>query len=392
MNGCIIELEHDFDRYLLSPRVAIDPSRAMDGAATRWSDAVWAAAEAAGPMELDPELVSRGLTLARQPVFVCGAHRSGTTLVRDLLDAHPALAVLPSEGTFFTNLEKRLERLMPGQRLAFLGGEWLRRLANPIHQEPYWLLGRSAGEWSPYVSFARCLMAWWPIARAHIGLTASSWPLTAVALAYAQCGCGLGSDSQLRYWVEKTPDNERFLPRLRTEFPGARIIHVVRHPFAVLASHARDARNAGERPVRVAPIAAQLRHSYRVATAHSSHDASAPYLLVRYEDLLASPSRTVERLAEFLGIAPLPILTRPTVAGVPAASNSSFRIDMLPGSIAAAAPDWRELLDRPARGRFAAMLGGSAARLGYDLGSRKPNSGIRSMMVRIHHAVRRRFR
>src|SRR6185437_8803345 len=113
----------------------------------------------------------------------------------------------------------------------------------------------------------------------------------------------------------------------------------------------------------------QLRRSYRVAIAQADHAADAAYLLVRYEDLLASPSRTVARLAEFLGIAPLPILTQPTVAGIPAASNSSFRSDMVPGCIEAAAPDGGELLDGSERARLAAVLGDSAARLGYDLGS-----------------------
>ena len=319
-------------------------------------------------MQLDRELMLQGLELARRPVFVCGAHRSGTTLVRDLLDSHPALAVLPAEGTFFTNLERPLARLVPGQQLAFVGGEWLRRLANPIHKEPYWLLGRSSAERCPYVAFARSLMAWWPIARAHIGRTASSWPLTAVALAYAQCGCGLGRESPLRHWVEKTPGNERFLARLRAEFPAARIIHVVRHPFAVLASHAQAARRAGERP-HVGRIAAQLLRSYRVASAQSAHCAAASYLLVRYEDLLESPAHSAERLAGFLGIALLPVLTRPTVAGAPAASNSSFRMDMAPGHIEAAARDWREVLDASERARLIAVLGESAAQLGYHLGT-----------------------
>jgi hypothetical protein len=370
--GRIIELEREFDRYLLSPRVATDPSRGVAVAARRWSDAVWMAAEAEGPMELGRELVLRGLDLARRPVFVCGAHRSGTTLVRDLLDAHPALAVLPAEGTFFTNLERRLEQLMRWQRLEFFGGEWLRRLANPIHQQPYWVLGRSSEEGSPYVAFARCLIAWWPIVRAHIGLTASSWPLAAVALAYAQCGCGLGSDSPLRHWVEKTPNNERYLSRLRAEFPDSPIVHVVRHPFAVFASHVRAARDAGERPPRAGRIAAQLLCSHRVATARSDRAADDSYLLVRYEDLLASPTRTVQRLAGFLGIAPLPILSRPTVAGAPAPSNSSFRTDAVPGRIEAAAPNWRELLDPSDRARLAAVLSKTAAQLGYELGSLPP--------------------
>ena len=188
---------------------------------------------------LDPDDVERGLAVARRPVFICGAHRSGTTLVRDLLDGHPALCVLPSEGTFFTSLQAHLERRPPEDRQAFLGGEWLRRLANPINRPPYWLLGRSSCGVSPYVEFARVLGAWWSVVEERLGDRISAWPLVAVSLTYARATRGHATAVEPSRWVEKTPGNERFVRLLMREFPAAKIIHVVREPLAVLASRKR---------------------------------------------------------------------------------------------------------------------------------------------------------
>lgn len=366
MYASLIALEHDFDRHLTHPRVRPQDYRALPAAALRWSEAVWAAAEAEGPVALGPAEVCRGLDIARHPIFICGAHRSGTTLVRDLLDNHPALSVLPSEGTFFTSSRRYLERHVPDRRLGLLGREWLRRLANPIHQAPYWVLGRSADESSPHVHFARCLLAWWPIARRHVGATASSWPLAAIALAYAQCTGGLRESSRVRHWAEKSPTNERFMTELQREFPRGRVIHVIRHPLAVLASREQELRIAGGERLPLRRIARDLERSYRIA-ARSGDGADDRYLLMRYEELLERPRESVARLAGFLGIEPVPSLLQPTVAGLPAASNSSFRDDATPGRIEPGAAPGVETLSRPARERLCAMLGDAAAVLGYEL-------------------------
>lgn len=308
----------------------------------------------------------RGLDIARHPIFICGAHRSGTTLVRDLLDNHPALSVLPSEGTFFTSSRRYLGRHVPGRWLGLLGREWLRRLANPIHQAPYWVLGRSADESSPHVHFARCLMAWWPIVRRHVGATASSWPLTAIALAYAQCTGGLRESSCVRHWAEKSPTNERFINKLQREFPRGRVVHVIRHPLAVLASREQELRTAGGAPLPLRQIARDLERSYRIA-ARRGDRADDRYLLIRYEDMLERPRESVERLAGFLGIEPMPSLLAPTVAGLPAASNSSFHGNATPGRIEPGGAPGIETLSHPARERLCAVLGDAAARLGYEL-------------------------
>jgi hypothetical protein len=367
-SAAILDLEQQFDLRLARPRVAIADSSAMQRAAVQWSAAIWAAAEAAGPSELDAAEVARGLDVAHRPVFVCGVRRSGTTLVRDLLDSHPALCVLPSEGTFFTNFERHLQRLRPEHRQAFVGREWLRRLANPIHQHPYWLLGRSSQESSPYIAFARALLAWWPIAREEAGHRITSWPLVAVALAYAHSTGGLTAGAEVRRWVEKTPTNERFLERLQAEFPKAMFIHAVRHPYAVYASHKQSAQDGGKRLRNAGRILRDLSLSFRIAVERRRGVNSDQYLLIRYEDLVEAPHNSVDRLAAFLRVAPLPILLRPTAAGLATASNSSFVSDAEPGRVDATVHRrWADVLTRSERERLTAVVGDDAVALGYDL-------------------------
>lgn len=339
MSGAgIVELEVALAR-LLDGRP--DPSWLEVG--RQWSAAVWARADALGPASLAPEAIARGLALAARPVFVCGAHRSGTSLVRNLLDGHPALAVLPSEGTFYTHLEARLAGRSPRDQAAEMGQEWLRRFANPSNQPPFWLLGRSSAEGSAYVELARRLGAWWAVPDER-----RLWPLVAVVLAWA----GRRDLAGVERWVEKTPTNERHLARLWAEFPEARVIHVVRRPEDALASH-KALMGARWRPGReIAAVYRGLARSLRIAAERAPSDR---YLLVRYEDLVGQREKMGRRLAEFLNIAPLPSLREPTVAGMAVRANSSFAGDRE-----------RPALTRLERAILKATSGAAAARLGYD--------------------------
>lgn len=201
----VISAEDVLDAQLSAPRLEGSPSRALSSAARRWSERVWDSALEAGPLHLDASDIARGLRMIEAPIFICGAHRSGTTLLRNLLDDHPAISLLPSEGTFFTNLEPALRRQPLESWLPWMGMEWLRRLANPVNQAPYWLLGRTSEERSPYIDFARSLMTWWPIISTRLG-TLSSWPITAVALAYAQRTRALDETSNVVRWGENASE------------------------------------------------------------------------------------------------------------------------------------------------------------------------------------------
>ncbi len=307
----IIEAERSLHALLPALRKAALPLSDIRAVAGFWSARVWSAAVQLGPMPLSGEQIGRGMSLARHPVFICGTHRSGTTLLRDVLDGHPDLVVLPSEGTYYTHIETKLKRLDQAEWMAFITQEWIRRLANPINQAPYWIIGHSQQAGSPYIDFARYVQSWWKVIP-HIPGT--QWPHMAIILAYASCTNQLSA----RSWVEKTPTNERFLHRIRTEMPGAKIIHILRNPMSTLISHKRMAPMEGLwQPLQ------NIKHSFHIAREQQKQQ-DPQFLLLNYEELCAEFKISKQKIIRFLDIPSHAMLHTPTVGGVPSRANSSF--------------------------------------------------------------------
>ena len=380
MNVKIRQREDAFDAQRAHGQFPSRPSPGLLSAAHRWSETVWSTAEQAGPVPLQDKELRLGLALAKRPVFICGAHRSGTTLVRDLLDGHPALSVLPSEGSFLTNLQAKLALLPPAEQRDFFGQEWLRRLANPNNRPPFWLLGRTTADSSPYVLFARRLIAWWDVAQHSFATCHSLWPLMALALAYTSETSHQGAGPPIQHWVEKTPTNEFYLARLLNEFPVAKCIHIVRNPLAVYASRQR----AEERSLGIFLAARQalqeMAQSFQIAVEQSAHGRQSAYVMIRYEDLLAAPQHVTKRLATFLEIEPSPSLLRPTVMNIPVAPNSSFQSHQQAGHIipvdTACQDNGVDGLTQPEQAFVAAYAGEFAAQLGYPLHSLTPTQQL----------------
>lgn len=363
----IVVLEGRLDRALPAVRLEGRLTPAIIDAERAWSEAVWHEATRLGPAVLGPDERAKAREIARRPVFVCGAHRSGTTLVRDLLDGHPALAVLPAEGSFFTNLHAQIARLDSAAARARFAGIWLRRIANPINQPPYWLLGRSNPNTSPYVDVARVLLTVWQDFEATLGARASSWPTAAVALAYAYTLGGGVFDLRLSRWVEKTPTNEQYLDCLWTEFPDALVIHVVRDPLSVVASRKLLEQRATGGFTNLGAVLRDLTRSYRIARDRVRQGEQTRYLLLRYEEVTRDPDTTADRLAAFLGIERLAGLCCPTVAGTPSPNNTSYTPASVRGQVAPARDRGVDTLTPHERDSVTAVAGPLATSLGYVL-------------------------
>jgi hypothetical protein len=362
----ILELEERLNHLLPQFRLEGKPNPALLTAAKKWSEAVWEFAEREVAHPFTDEVIEHGLRLSHNPIHICGVHRSGTTLVRDLLDGHPSLSVLPSEGSFFTNTQKHLKKLPQKQWQKFIGCEWLRRLANSINQPPYWLLGRSTEQESPYVFFARSLMAWRQIVEERFKKEIFQQPLLSVVLAYTYA-LGKGTiNPQLQYWVEKTPTNEKFLDRLWKEFPSAKVIHVVRHPVAVYASRKKLEEQITDSSFSPRNTLRDMAVSYRTAVENTNQNEN--YFVLKFEDLVEHPSKVMKRLAEFLHIEFLPILLQPTVAGIPSLSNSSFnRSDTRGEILTTSALIPTDFLTMKEQKVLSVVAGEDARTLGYDI-------------------------
>ncbi len=351
--GDLDGLECRLDR-LLRDQVS-DPRfvHCLRSALQEWSQAIWAVAENMGASDLSSDEIERGLQLARRPVFVCGPARSGTTLLRDLLDGHPELAVIPSESAFYAGLEPELMRVRPDRYCSHLARRWLERLADP---PPFWLLGGPPAGRSAHVAFARDFAGWWRVPERHADARIPSWPLAAFALAYAQRLGGGRLPLGARMWVEKTPGTERNLARIWRDFPAAKIVQIVRRPADILASIKTLAAPRWDRRRTLAHVLGQMAPSFAIAAQSDGRLPDDRYCLVRYEELVATPDAVMSRVARFLGIAPAASLSRPTVAGRPGFNNSSFGPPR---------PDSHAVLDPFDRALLAVALGRSGAKLGY---------------------------
>jgi hypothetical protein len=195
--------------------------------------------------------------------FVVGATRSGTTLLRLMLDAHPDVAI-PSETHFFHKLVKRCEewRVTPDD-LADLIIEHKRW--GDFHLDPDELRARF---------------------RALDPLTMSD----ALRAFY-----GLYAEKHGKHrWGDKTPGYLRYMRRIEWVLPEARFIHLIRDGRDVALSVL---------PMNWGPgsitEAAEL-WVERVTIAREQGALIEHYMEVKYEDLVTDTEPTLRQVADFL--------------------------------------------------------------------------------------------
>ncbi len=101
-------------------------------------------------------------------------------------------------------------------------------------------------------------------------------------------------------WGYKTPQDFLHLSRLRTVFPGARFVFLLRHPHATLLSY-KNVFDEGNDQRRYHPCLQSWlwRSCVRIYLA-CRRDADVT--LIRYEDLIHNPTGTLAALSSFLGV------------------------------------------------------------------------------------------
>jgi hypothetical protein len=204
--------------------------------------------------------------------MVLGVRRSGTTLLRVMLDRNPALAV-PDETYFVPQLARRHRGRI--DVAAFLDD--LRRLPTLV-------------EWglSPD-SIA---------SRLHPGMT-SGEAIAAVFEAYAD------ARGKPR-WGDKTPLYMQHLPVLERLFPRALYVHLIRDgrdaALSFLDVPAGIMTEGWGHPRHAAGFACQWATEVRAARALGRRAGSGRYLEVRYEALVADPAAELRRVCRFAAL------------------------------------------------------------------------------------------
>ena len=171
--------------------------------------------------------------LRERPFFICGHPKSGTSLLRNLLDGHPQLEVYPEATSFFRQYLKEAARLdleaqldLAEKHLAHFF-EW-----NQYNQPPN-QVGFPDRDYSG-ILFAQ-LVAFMRERALGKGSRHPGDVLSAAVLAFGDV-TGQNSAGTLR-WVEKTLYNEFFALQIITWWPETLFIHIVRDPRDNYASY-----------------------------------------------------------------------------------------------------------------------------------------------------------
>jgi len=353
----------------LLARDAAHDRAALPASLTAYTMAVMAEARRTGDIVPNAGDLERARGWIDRPVFICGHHRTGTTLMQELLDGHPELLVLPSEGTYFTSFDYVAGATPSARDLERFVAEWIARFVDPNY-EPHFRLGRSGTSNQPSVDFARRFFGWYAtlLREAPNGFAA----LLALVATFRSVS---GTADAPRMWVEKTPLNERNIRRLAV-FPAARFIHLVRDPHATLASLRELYRAHTQVEFDAAEHAREIGRSLRQA--HENTDnLQQRYLVVRYEDLADQTQAQMERVRALLGIGPCDSLATPTAGGVAVRSNSAFHQGAAGVVQASQRQTNPSAIDRALINVFA---GTAARQFGYET---TPQSALTSWAMRV---------
>jgi hypothetical protein len=277
---------------------------------------------------------------ATPPFFLVGNPRSGTKMLRELLNASPDIWLSDVESHFIPKFTRRIgefgdlaerpsfDRLTAALRRTRAFWQWERRGVR-IDGDEWWAACRTR-DWPGVVeALFHC------VHRREIPDPPKPW--------------------EEIVWGDKTPVYMRELPLLARLFPQARFIHIVRDPRDCCLS----AETAwGNFPLRTAQEWADRTRACRAAGAALG---PARYCELRYEDLVADVRRQVARVFDFLGV--------PT----PADAGRLFRVPENLGAargatevVATNTQKWKERMSPALRRRIEALTGDQLDALRYE--------------------------
>jgi len=251
------------------------------------------------------------LPFEQRACFAAGQAKSGTTLLIALLDGHPQLLVLPEETAYFPTALNKYEKFGRRAQVDYLTKEALSRVL--FGGPPEW-------EKTDYGHFPTGQFRERFEAAAFDPNNADKDLLVLLMATYAEI-LGIPLDSIVR-WVEKTPANRRFIPQILERFPQTKFLITMRDPRAILAAQIALENTRKTREFSVYYCVSHWLQAAQLALRAERKEISG--VAIRYEDLVADPAPTMQRICDFLEISfDRNVVLTPTKAGKFWAGNSA---------------------------------------------------------------------
>lgn len=284
-------------------------------------------------------------TAAPAPFFLLGFYRSGTTMLRLIMNAHSEIAV-PHETDFLIQ-----------DAPSWPGNDALRDAAARAAVVDAIAANRFAAGGGLVT----------PNGRAA-AMEAATYPALVDALftAYAQ-------SQGKRGWGDKTPGYMLLVEQLARMFPAARFVHMVRDGRDVAVSH-RNTRWGTHNIVKLA-----VKWSFAVQFADKIGALlNERYMRLRYEDLVADPATEIARICAFLDVAYEPPMLdfHRTASGEMPEESLRWHRNSVSAPDPARAAVWRAKLSEAEVQLFQEFAGDALTRFGYPLMPARRSLGV----------------
>jgi hypothetical protein len=278
--------------------------------------------------------------LGEAPFFVVGSARSGTTLLRLILNSHPQLAV-PPESRFITELLPRSGHVSVETYLKDLAAH------------------RRFQSWNIDIDNVRALLS---------GQDEVPYSL-AIEMTYRAFARTYGKSR----WGDKTPRYVEHIPQLVSLFPHAQFIHLVRDGRNVALSYAHM--DFGPKTVAKA---AQI-WTRRVTRGIEDGRPLGPtrYKEIRYEDLAGDSETFVKEICEFLGVDFDPQMFDEEERAKGASDRAEKYNPHVTGQAVSATRSWETDMPPDQIEVFEAIGGDLLEELGYERRYEAPSPGAR---------------
>jgi len=273
--------------------------------------------------------------LTGTPVFICGYPKSGTTLLLALLDNHSELLVFPEETHFFNKISgypdrQNVEYLLSHTSIKTLGLGKVQITSGFRDYSNF-----------DFDHFKEVLAESW-----HNSQKDERSLLECIFYSY-----GVETDRlNTKYWVEKTPLNEKYIKKAVRWWPDLKAIYIIRDPRDNYCSYKKQTEKRfksrqdrivnnphlppkeKKREISILPLPLSLESfsANWLESINAWENYSRVFqntMLIKYEELVNAPKVVMSRVCDFLEIDWDDTLLLPTRNGFPWAGNSMYETE-----------------------------------------------------------------
>lgn len=289
-----------------------------------------------------------------RPIFIVGVHRSGTTLLRFMLNSNPRIYIPPESDFIPRFFGRRPHGFLDEARVAWLLDVIFRRY-------------RLVKEWQGEP----------PDPAAFYTEMAEATPAAFLDALYGRYARQHGAER----WGDKTPIYASYMALIAAIFPTAQFVHIIRDGRDVALSMLDKWQH--EIHVDVYFAARNWVRRIRQARASGERLGAERFFEMRYEALVADPEAQLRPLCDFLGEAYVPGMAEPQRLGREQFDERDFHAALRRPPSTSRVDRWRA--EMPARDvrLFQRIAGPLLSELGYEV----PDPGPMPAGERLRFAV-----